>query len=77
MNIVTKSHVEAHAAAIMRNEGLTDATLWINRAPCGGATGCDAMLPRMVPDGSTLTINVVASGSTGSIADTRIIKGVG
>ncbi|WP_258543943.1 RHS repeat-associated core domain-containing protein [Streptomyces ipomoeae] len=43
MNRVTKSHVEAHAAATMRNEGLTSATLWINRAPCqaGKLTGCD------------------------------------
>ncbi|WP_171906854.1 DUF6531 domain-containing protein [Jiangella alba] len=77
MNIVTKSHVEAHAAAIMRNQGLSEATLWINRAPCGGKPGCAAMLPRMVPSGSTLTINVVPNGSAGSIADTLIIRGIG
>lgn len=77
MNIVTKSHVEAHAAAIMRNEGLANATLWINRAPCGGATGCRNLLPRMVPSGSTLTINVVPNGSARSIVETLIIRGVG
>jgi hypothetical protein len=44
-----KSHVEAHAAAIMRQETLTEATLYINRIPCPGARGCDAMLPRMLP----------------------------
>ncbi len=77
MNIVTKSHVEAHAAAVMRNEGLSEATLWINRAPCSGAAGCAAMLPRMVPEGSTLTINVVPNGSAGAISETLIIRGVG
>jgi hypothetical protein len=77
MNIVTKSHVEAHAAAVMRNEGLTEATLWINRSPCGGVTGCAAMLPRMVPRGSTLTIHVVPNGSAGSVAENLIIRGGG
>jgi len=77
MNIVTKSHVEAHAAAIMRDEGLTEATLWINRAPCSGAPGCATLLPRMVPRGSTLTIKVVPNGSSGPITETLIIRGVG
>src|SRR5262245_3070445 len=29
-----KTHVEAHAAVIIRREGLSEATLYINRAPC-------------------------------------------
>jgi hypothetical protein len=56
MNIVTKSHVEAQAAAIMRQQALEDATLYINRIPCAGTTGCDAMLPRMLPEGASLRI---------------------
>lgn len=77
MNIVTKSHVEAHAAAIMRNEGLSNATLWINRAPCPGDSGCQAMLPRMVPTGSTLRINVVPDGSTGELTQSILVPGRG
>ena len=51
-----KSHVEAHAAAIMREQGLRDATLYINRVPCPGGMGCGAMLPRMLPEGARLRI---------------------
>ena len=49
MNWRIRSHVEAHAAAVMREQGLDEATLYINRVPCGGASGCQAMLPRMLP----------------------------
>jgi SCP1.201-like deaminase len=54
-----KSHVEAHAAAVMRLEGVRDATLYINRIPCADARppGCHLMLPRMLPEGATLTIH--------------------
>ncbi len=56
MNYRIKAHVEAHAAAIMRQEGLQDATLYINRVPCPGTTGCGAMLPRMLPGGARLRV---------------------
>jgi len=56
MNGRIKSHVEAHAAAIMRQEGLTEATLYINRVPCPGKTGCRAMLARMLPEGARLRV---------------------
>ncbi len=56
MNNRIKSHVEAHAAAVMRNEHVKEATLAINRVPCPGKTGCDAMLERMLPEGSRLTV---------------------
>lgn len=56
MNIVTKPHVEAHAAAVMRQQGLQEATLYINRVPCPGKTGCEAMLPRMLPEGARLRV---------------------
>ena len=52
MNGSIKSHVEAHAAAVMRQQGLKDATFYINRIPCSGVRGCDAMLPRMLPEGA-------------------------
>jgi RHS repeat-associated protein len=56
MNGNIKSHVEAHAAAIMRQQGLNEATLYINRVPCPGVRGCDAMLERMLPEGATLHV---------------------
>ncbi len=56
MNIVTKSHVEGHAAAVMRQLGVAEATLYLNNPPCGGATGCANMLSRMLPEGATLTV---------------------
>lgn len=56
MNWRIRSHVEAHAAAVMREQGLDDATLYINRVPCGGASGCEAMLPRMLPSGARLRV---------------------
>ncbi|WP_437753911.1 DddA-like double-stranded DNA deaminase toxin [Sorangium sp. So ce1389] len=56
MNGRIKSHVEAHAAAVMREQGIKDATLYINQAPCSSATGCGAMLPRMLPEGARLRV---------------------
>jgi len=56
MNGNIKSHVEAHAAAIMRQQGIQEATLYINRVPCAGANGCGAMLPRMLPEGARLRV---------------------
>ncbi|MCW2986565.1 MAG: repeat protein, partial [Conexibacter sp.] len=56
MNGNIKSHVEAHAAAVVRQQGLDEATLYINRVPCPGVRGCDAMLPRMLPRGARLHV---------------------
>ena len=56
MNWRIKSHVEAHAAAIMREQGLKNATLYINQAPCAGATGCGSMLSKMLPEGARLRV---------------------
>jgi hypothetical protein len=56
MNHHNVSHVEAHAAATMRLEGLEKATLYLNRAPCPGKVGCDVNLHRMLPPGGKLTI---------------------
>ncbi|WP_322770698.1 DddA-like double-stranded DNA deaminase toxin, partial [Frankia sp. Cr1] len=70
MNGNNVSHVEAHAAAQMRLQNVTEGTLYINRVPCGGVTGCDTLLPRMVPKGSRLTIY----GPNGFV---RVVEGQG
>ena len=53
-------HVEAHSAATMRALNLDEATLFINRVPCGPVQGwnlgCENMLPRMLPQGSRLRV---------------------
>lgn len=60
MNGNIKSHVEAHAAAIMRDEKLDEATLYINRQPCPTkdprSPGCDEALPKMLPPGAKLKV---------------------
>lgn len=52
-------HVEAHAASLMRLEGIQDADLWINNpaGPCAGILGCNAQLPHMLPEGATLRVH--------------------
>jgi hypothetical protein len=67
MNGLTRTHVEGHAAAIVRAEGLEGATLYINRAPCAGKAGCAAMFERMVPKGSKLLVYVSPGGSGGRL----------
>jgi RHS repeat-associated protein len=56
MNNRIKSHVEAHAAATMRQQGAKQGTLYINKTPCPGPTGCGQMLPRMLPGGAKLRV---------------------
>ena len=57
MNHTIKSHVEAHAAVTMRLEEVSQAVLYLNKAPCESWAGaCHQMLPRMLPDGATLNI---------------------
>ena len=56
MNGNIRSHVEAHAAAIMSQTGAKSATLYLNNPPCGGTSGCGAMLQRMLPPGATLNV---------------------
>lgn len=56
-NILTRTHVEGEAAAIMRQQGMNHADLYINRAsPCTIPQGCDALLPRMLPEGALLRV---------------------
>jgi len=49
-------HVESHAAQTMRVEGLSDATLHINKAPCTVGPGCANNLVRMLPEGARLRV---------------------
>lgn len=50
------SHVEVKFAIQMRERGLRDETIVINKPPCTGGAGCDDMLPYFLPDGATLTV---------------------
>jgi RHS repeat-associated protein len=52
------THVEGHAAAYMRTNNISRAVLDINKAPCtqGSGGGCNGLLPRMLPPGSSLTV---------------------
>jgi len=60
-DLITKTHVEGHAAALMRQSGLTEATVYINNpAICDS---CVRLLPRMLPSGSRLTV-VLPNGSS-------------
>jgi RHS repeat-associated protein len=57
MNFNIRSHVESHAAAIMRETGAKEATLYLNRDPCSGSYGgCHEMLERMLPPNATLWV---------------------
>lgn len=64
-----KAHVEGQVAALMRQRNLKRLELWINQNPCGGARGCNAMLPRMLPEGSELVVH----GPDGAI---KVYKGI-
>ena len=52
-DIVTKTHVEGHAAALMRQTGANEATLYLNNSPCGS---CNENLPSALPPNSTLRV---------------------
>jgi hypothetical protein len=59
-DIVTRTHVEGHAAATMRTSGLNKATLYINNPKI--CASCTRHLPKMLPSGSQLKI-VLPDGS--------------
>jgi hypothetical protein len=52
------SHVEGHAAAYMRVNGIQNAVLDINKLPCtqGSGGGCQGLLQRMLPEGASLRV---------------------
>jgi hypothetical protein len=53
-----RDHVEAHAAAVMRQLDVSEADLYINNTPCSGPMGCNANLPHMLPEGATLRVHI-------------------
>ncbi len=61
---VIGSHVETKIAVHMRHEGIRDVTVVINHQPCEGPLGCDTLLPRVLPEGSTLTVYGTAQDGT-------------
>jgi SCP1.201-like deaminase len=54
-NAYFRTHVEGHAVAYMRQNGIREATVYINQtAPCAGT--CMRMIPRALPDGYVLRV---------------------
>ena len=53
-DLITRSHVEGHAAALMWQEDFTDGTLYLNNPEI--CDPCLALLPRMLPPGATLQV---------------------
>jgi hypothetical protein len=53
-DIVSRTHVEGHAAALMHKYGLFDGTLYINNPSV--CSSCKANLPRMIPSGSRINV---------------------
>jgi SCP1.201-like deaminase len=51
---ITLSHVEGHAAALMREQGSMEGTLYINNPKI--CDSCTLLLPRMLPPGATLNV---------------------
>jgi hypothetical protein len=58
-NLVTRTHVEGHAAALMRQLGISQATVYINNPII--CSSCERFLPSMLPSGATLKV-VLPSG---------------
>jgi hypothetical protein len=50
----TLSHVEGHAAALMRQQGITEGTLYINNPEI--CASCTKLLPEMLPPGANLRV---------------------
>jgi hypothetical protein len=51
---LVRSHVEGHAAALMREQGIADGTLYINNPKI--CDSCERLLPTMLPTGATLKV---------------------
>ncbi|NEA32015.1 hypothetical protein G3I17_10095 [Streptomyces sp. SID13031] len=54
--LAISAHVEIKFALMMRERGLKDETIAINKRPCDGDLGCDQMLSRFLPAGGSLTV---------------------
>jgi hypothetical protein len=62
-DLIIQTHVEMHAASLMRNNGIFEGTLFINRNPCAGGLGCSDLLPFQLGNDSLLHV-VSPSGTT-------------
>ncbi|MEV8374776.1 DddA-like double-stranded DNA deaminase toxin [Kribbella sp. NPDC056861] len=54
--LAVTSHVEVKSALIMRERGLTNETIVINKATCDGRWSCEKMLKEFLPPGSRLVV---------------------
>jgi len=54
--LAVSSHVEIKFALMMRERGLKDETIVVNKTPCDGDLGCDQLLGRFLPAGGSLTV---------------------
>jgi hypothetical protein len=68
-NAITSTHVEGHAAAMMRQQGIDHATLYINNPEI--CLPCKQNLANMLPSGSKLTIVLPDGTSTTYIGNAR------
>lgn len=50
------SHVESKFAMFMRLHGRNHETIVVNQDPCRGRWGCEELIGRILPPGSSLTI---------------------
>ena len=68
-NAITSTHVEGHAAAIMRQRRIRRATIYINNPQI--CLPCQQNLPHMLPSGSRLTVVLPNGASTTFIGNAR------
>lgn len=68
------NHVEAHAASVMRLEGIQEADLWINNpsGPCTYEVGCQRYLPDMLPEGAILHVHYPGGSDGGWLQQTFV-----
>jgi len=53
-DIITRSHVEGHAAALLQQQNINEGTLFINNPTI--CSSCSRLLPRMLPSGTMLNV---------------------
>nr|WP_273482964.1 DddA-like double-stranded DNA deaminase toxin [Kribbella italica] len=56
-SLAVTSHVEIKFAMFMRERGLTDEAIVINKATCDGRWSCEKMLKDFLPPGSRLVVH--------------------
>ena len=64
LNAQIPTHVEGHAAGFMHTENITDADLFINKAPCATGAMCRYNLGKILPPGSTLRVHFFNDSGT-------------